>query len=262
MSVPGTMEHPAYRLLRLTWASVDWIFPPICAGCSRPGTYLCDTCLESVQCIPAPVCDCCGQAVDQPGLCAACRANLPAFTALRAWAWYDGPVRSAIHRLKYKGDLSMGEVLSRPLIQMLCQSGWVIDLVTAVPVGVVRRAERGYNQAALLAWPVASACSLPYRSKALLKTRETRSQVGLNRLERRQNVEMAFQARGEYVSGKKVLVIDDVATSGATLEACAEALHAAGAVQVYGLTLARAMFAKMDDHTQTEVQYDSTSGNL
>jgi ComF family protein len=156
----------------------------------------------------------------------------------------------------------MGEVLSRPLIQMLCQSGWVIDLVTAVPVGVVRRAERGYNQAALLAWPVASACSLPYRSKALLKTRETRSQVGLNRLERRQNVELAYQASQELVAGKKVLLIDDVATSGATLDACTKALLEAGAVQVYGLTLARAKYATKDDQILTEVYHDSASGNL
>ena len=156
----------------------------------------------------------------------------------------------------------MGELLSRPLIQMLRGFHWPVNLVTAVPVGVARRAERGYNQAALLAWPVAYGCSLPYQSRALVKIRETRSQVGLNRLERRQNVEIAYQARHELVTGKNVLVIDDVATSGATLDACTKALLDAGASQVFGLTLARAMYATMDDHTQMEVQYDSASGNL
>jgi len=156
----------------------------------------------------------------------------------------------------------MGEVLSRPLIQMLREFRWPVDLVTAVPVGVARRAERAYNQAALLAWPLANGCSLPYQSRALVKSRETRTQVGLNRMERRQNVEMAYQARREFVAGKNVLVIDDVATSGATLDACTKALLDAGANQVFGLTLARAMFATMDDHTQMEVQYDSASGNL
>ena len=147
----------------------------------------------------------------------------------------------------------MGEVLSRPLIRILEQTGWLVDLVTAVPAGVVRQAERGYNQAALLAWPVAFACSLPYRPKALFKIRDTRSQVGLNRLERRQNVQLAFRARDELVAGRKVLVIDDVATSGATLDACTQALLDAGAVQVFSLTLARAKFATMEDQTQTEV---------
>ncbi len=129
----------------------------------------------------------------------------------------------------------MGEVLSRPLIQMLREFRWPVDLVTAVPVGVARRAERGYNQAALLAWPLANSCSLPYQSRALVKSRETRTQVGLNRMERRQNVEMAYQARREFVAGKNILVIDDVATSGATLDACTKALLDAGANQVFGL---------------------------
>lgn len=156
----------------------------------------------------------------------------------------------------------MGEVLSRPLIQILRQYHWPVDVVTAVPAGIARRGERGYNQAALIAWPVAYGCSLPYQSRALVKSRETRSQVGLNRLERRQNVEMAYLARPEIVAGKNVLVIDDVATSGATLDACTQALLDAGANQVFGLTLTRAMYATMDDHTQMEVQYDTASGNL
>jgi ComF family protein len=260
--VPGIIEHPAYHLLRWAWSGVDWVFPPICAGCKRPGFYLCDACLEAVRHISAPICNCCGQGIDQAGLCPACRNDPPAYIALRAWAWYDGPIRSAIHRLKYEGDMAMGEVLSRPLIQMLRAFRWPVNLVTAVPMGVARRAERGYNQAALLAWPVAYGCSLPYQSRALVKSRETRSQVGLNRQERRQNVEMAYQARHELVTGKNVLVIDDVATSGATLDACTKALLDAGANQVFGLTLARAMYATMDDHTQMEVQYDSASGNL
>ena len=98
----------------------------------------------------------------------------------------------------------MGEVLSRPLIQILRQYRWPVDLVTAVPTGIARRRERGYNQAALVAWPVAYGCSMPFKSRALVKSRETRSQVGLNRLERRQNVEMAYLARSELVAGKKL----------------------------------------------------------
>jgi ComF family protein len=181
---------------------------------------------------------------------------------LKSWAWFDGPVQKAILQLKYGGDIPLGEVLSRPLIRILRQSCWPIELVTPVPAGVAHQAKRGYNQAALLAWPVARGSALEYNSTALIKVRETRSQVGLNRLERRQNVDMAFQAKSAQVAGKKILVIDDVATSGATLLACTDALYQAGADQVYGLTLARARFSGMDHHTQTEVQYDSASGNL
>lgn len=124
---------------------------------------------------------------------------------------------------------------------MLLDLKWEVDLVTAVPSGIARRAERGYNQASLLALPLALGSGLPYRSRALSKIAETRSQVGLNPYERRANVAGAFQATSDEVRGKRVLVIDDVTTSGATMEACAAALTKAAASQVYGLTLARAL---------------------
>jgi ComF family protein len=145
-----------------------------------------------------------------------------------------------MHRLKYSRDVALGEVLARPLLDMLRQLEWRIDLVTSVPVGVARRAERGYNQATLLAFPLALAIGKPFRSQALVKARETRSQVGLDLTQRRANVFEAFQARPEVVAAQRVLLVDDVTTSGATIEACAGALSKAGARQVFGLTLARA----------------------
>jgi ComF family protein len=142
--------------------------------------------------------------------------------------------------LKYSRDIALGEMLARPLLEMLHQLKWPIDLVTSVPMGVARRAERGYNQATLLAFPLSLASGIPFRPQALMKVRDTRSQVGLNLAQRRENVFEAFKARSELVSTKCVLVVDDVTTSGATIEACAGALIKAGARQVFGLTLARA----------------------
>jgi predicted amidophosphoribosyltransferase len=107
-------------------------------------------------------------------------------------------------------------------------------------LGVARLKECGYNQAALLARPLALGCGLAFRPQALTRVRETRSQVGLSFVQRCENVSGAFQAWPDRVSGLNVLVVDDVATSSATLEACAAALLGAGANQVYGLTLARA----------------------
>jgi ComF family protein len=175
------------------------------------------------------------------GLCFSCRQNPPPYAALRSWAFFDGPLRTAMHRLKYSRDIALGEVLARPLTGMLHQLGWKIDLVTAVPIGVARRAERGYNQATLLAFPLALSGGIPFRSHALLKVRETRSQVGLTSVQRRENVFEAFHARSEIVASRTVLVVDDVTTSGATIEACASALLEAGALRVFGLTLARAV---------------------
>jgi len=175
------------------------------------------------------------------GLCKSCREAPPSFTALRSWASFEGPVRAAIHSLKYRRDVALGETLARHLIDALFKSNWCIDLVVPVPLGVARQAQRGYNQAALLAKPVALALGLRYRPQALAKRRETRSQVGLTLVERFVNVTGAFQANPSIVSGKNVLVIDDVATSGATLDSCSLALLEGGAERVFALTLARAI---------------------
>ncbi|MGE5224806.1 MAG: ComF family protein [Omnitrophica WOR_2 bacterium] len=128
------------------------------------------------------------------------------------------------------------------MINSLNQLKWKIDVVVPVPLGVARLAERGYNQAALLARPVSLGMGLSYSSKALFRIRETRSQVELKASERKSNVKGAFQARSELVDGKHVLVIDDVATTGSTLGECARALLEAGAAQVVGFTLARASY--------------------
>jgi ComF family protein len=118
---------------------------------------------------------------------------------------------------------------------------WQIDVIIPVPLGVARQKERGYNQAALIARPVALGTGRSYRPKALSRVRETKTQVGLSIEERRKNVGGAFKAERQRVVDKNVLLIDDVLTTGSTMEACAAALIEAGAGKVYGLTLARAL---------------------
>jgi competence protein ComFC len=194
-----------------------------------------------VRRISGPFCERCGGKLSQTGLCDRCIANPPSFTALRACTFYEGPIRSAILKLKYGGNIALGEILARPMISLLRDLDWKPDLIVPVPGSLARRKMRGYNQASLLALPVALSCGIPYRSKALVKVRHNRTQVGLSMLERQANVSGAFLGRKELVAGKTVLIIDDVTTSGATLEACTAALLDQGARQVYGLTLARAV---------------------
>jgi ComF family protein len=149
-------------------------------------------------------------------------------------------LRKAVHRLKYEGDISLADILARPMLSLLRELKWTIDILVPVPTSESRRAERGYNQAALLAYPLALGSGIPYRSRALYKVRQTDTQVGLNFPQRRANVAGAFLARAEHVGGRRVLVVDDIMTSGATIEECSKALKDAGAAQVFGLTLAQA----------------------
>ncbi len=150
-------------------------------------------------------------------------------------------MRSALHRLKYRRNMALGEALARPLAAFAAAQGWSVDLVAPIPLGRQRLQERGYNQVALFAWPMAVFNGWPYDPGAVRRCRETRSQVGLSAAERRENMRDAFWADSSRLRGKTVLLVDDVATTGATLSACAQAVLAAGARQVLALTLARAL---------------------
>jgi ComF family protein len=143
--------------------------------------------------------------------------------------------------LKYHGDIALGDVLARPLISILWSLRWSFDLVVPTPIGQSRKRERGYNQAALLARPIAFYYEKMFAPQALQKKHDTRSQVGLTYDQRWMNVQDAFVADRGVVQGKQVLLVDDVTTSGATLNYCAQALIDAGAEKAYCLTLARAL---------------------
>jgi competence protein ComFC len=143
--------------------------------------------------------------------------------------------------MKYQQDVGLGEVLSQPLISLVQNLGWRIDVVVPVPLSKERSRQRGYNQAGLLARPIALAFSKPFHPQALERWRDTASQVGLSVAERAANVSGAFKAANHLVKNRHVLIVDDVTTTGATIQACAEALLQAGAQEVLGLTLARAV---------------------
>jgi ComF family protein len=231
--------RPAYHLYRWLWGSLDLIFPPRCAGCERRGIHWCGDCQKVVREIKSPICNICGQPWHVPGLCAHCSSNRPSFSKLRSWALYEGPVREAIRRLKYRRDISLGLVLSKPLFNLFTILDWSVDMILPVPLGVARLKERGYNQAVLIARPLALRIGLPCEIRGLRRVRETRSQVGLSVIQRRENVKNAFRADSKIVSARRILVVDDVATSSATLDACAAALLRAGSQDVKCLTLAR-----------------------
>lgn len=245
-----TKPPGVYTWYRFLWNALDWIYPPYCGGCNQLGSRWCPECQKNTRTLGKNICIRCGDYLETPGLCPKCRRDLPDYQALRSWGIFQGPLREAIHRLKYQKDIALGEALSYPLLQLLDQLHWPIDLIVPVPLSKERLQARGYNQAGLLAYPLALARRIPYDAHALTRVRKTRSQVGLSVEERLQNVAGAFQSTSSRVKDKTLLVIDDVATTGATLQACARALLHSGARQVYGLTLARAL--SVADHNEVE----------
>ena len=143
--------------------------------------------------------------------------------------------------MKYRRDIGLGDALAAQLIDYVTNLNWPIDLIVPVPLGQKRQDERGYNQADLIARPLSFAMNIEYAPKALSRDLETRTQVGLTKLERQINVHGAFTALEKYANDRIVLLIDDVATTGSTLSSCAEALYAAGARDVFALSVARAL---------------------
>ncbi len=220
----------------------DLLFPLRCVGCGRAGSLFCDACAQAVPPLPQPLCPHCGQPQASVLLCAPCRAlaNDP-ITMARAAAAYSSPLRPAIHALKYENQPRIAPLLARYLVAAFAHAEWqgvAIDAVAPVPLHAERLAARGFNQSELLAAEFCRRTGLPLATLWLQRHRDTRPQVGLNRHERSHNVHDSFVASAA-VAHKRLLLIDDVYTTGATLRACAAAARAAGARDVYALTLAR-----------------------
>jgi competence protein ComFC len=221
------------------WKIIDWIYPPSCCSCGKIGKLFCDDCFSILQTPSIYSCTLCGEPLKKPGICLRCRTHPPHFYSLRSLGYFTGPLRDAIHSLKYQRNFGLGEFFSSPLAQIIMRERWQIDLITAVPLNEKRRKERGYNQAEVLAEPVARKMSVLYSSNIIKRIKHTDSQVGLSLQERQNNVAGAFLAVSELVNSKNILIIDDVATTGSTIDACAKALKDAGAKNVFALTLAK-----------------------
>lgn len=218
---------------------VDLVFPPRCGGCHLAGEWLCDICRRRIRRLEEPLCRRCGAELDSSRDSCGCKGRLHALSRLRSAVAYEGPVESLVHRFKYQGWQRLAAPLAALLCDRLVIEGLASSYVVAVPLHDDRRRERGFNQSELLAAELRRNLQLREPPGRLVRVRSTVPQVGNDRLRRWENVRGAFAWRGRALAGRPLLVVDDVATTGATLEACAAALKAAGSGPVTGVTVAR-----------------------
>lgn len=220
-------------------ALLDWLLPPRCGSCRALGSWLCGRCLTRVRPLEEPLCVRCGRELESRAQRCACARRLRHLARLRAAVAYEGPLERAVHRFKYRGWRSLAPALARLMTARLAVDGLPAQVVVAVPLHPNRERRRGYNQSELLAAELRRRFGLEAPPGRLERIRDTRPQVGLDRLDRAANVAGAFRWSGPRASGEPVLVVDDVITTGATLEAAAAALAAAGFGRITGIALAR-----------------------
>ena len=220
---------------------LDLVFPPSCIHCGRLGTWLCSACAEQFPSWEGPFCVLCGRPWGEAGPCRACQVQPSRVHPIRSAFIFEGSVRDAVHALKYRGAASVASAFAAPMAGYWLRQHMQGECLVPVPLHPKRVAKRGYNQAELLARALGQYLDLPVAPHLLRRVRDTVSQTKLNRDERLKNMEGAFTLSEEVdLSGWKLTLVDDVATTGATLDACAEILLEAGAQMVNAFTLARA----------------------
>jgi len=227
-------------------AFLNIVFPPVCLNChvriDNADKFLCESCTLKIEPITEKICSRCGSLVSEAG-CESCVEHRWYFTKARSLFPYEGVLKELIHELKYKEMANIGRFLGDKAVSYIREKHYPeeCDVVTAIPLHPVRQRERGYNQAGLLAATIAKEMDWLYQAKLIERKRYTATQTSLSRNEREANIRQAFRVQKNIdVKQKKILLIDDVFTTGATVNAASQILKDAGAEAVYVLTIGRA----------------------
>ena len=230
----------------------DIIFPPCCVVCGElllhhSSLPLCEKCLAGIRFIDSPLCPRCGipfpAEEDNDHLCGQCLTEERPYALARSVGRYEGALLTAIHKFKYHGKTGIGKALGN-IMADFASGIWemgTFDLIIPVPLHIKKLRERGFNQAVIMARELSKRFAVPLDFSSLKRVKFTPPQVGMGRKERSLNVKGAFSAvKPRNISGKKILLIDDVYTTGSTLMECSRVLIGAHAGAVAILTMARA----------------------
>jgi ComF family protein len=226
---------------------IDFIYPPFCGICEqrlrRHEKNICQTCWRSLTVIEEPFCRRCGLAlVSCATLCSGCRSRQRSFSFARSFGLFDENLQRIIHLFKYRRRRSLADPLAELLATMIRRDRrfQAMEVILPVPLHPLRARQRGYNQSRLMASHLARRIGLQLMANVLVRVKNTASQSNLGLAARRMNVHNAFGVRhAEAIRGRRLMLVDDVYTTGATVEACAQVLLEAGAKEVSVVTVAR-----------------------
>jgi ComF family protein len=254
---PSHLQRAANGARAVWRTALDLALPPLCAACREPveGNGLCPACWSKLSFITRPYCERLGiPFVYDPGagiLSMEAIADPPAYHRARAAVRFDEISRSLVHGLKYNDRLELAPLMGRWLTNAGRDLLGDADALVPVPLHWRRRWARRFNQSAILAAAISAESGVPVASTALKRVKHTAQQVGLSRPQRAANVQGAFRVPAEgkvEVAGRRLVLVDDVLTSGATVEGCARALLRAGAANVDVL-----IFARVADPARTSI---------
>lgn len=224
---------------------VELLFPRRCPVCDKPvdkmGNYICKKCQEHIRYVQSPYCLKCGKELktSTEEYCEDCKNAAHIFDRGRAVYEYES-IKEAVYRFKYAGRREFAEFFGKQTADILGKEikGWKPDVIVPVPLHKEREKKRGYNQAALLAKEVSKCLDIPVNDKIIYRSRATVPQKELNGKERQNNLKNAFKIGQNDVKLKTIIVVDDIYTTGATMDEMAQCLKSAGAEKIYCISLA------------------------
>jgi Predicted amidophosphoribosyltransferases len=224
-----------------------------CIFCGKPlkryNEYTaCGYCRSMLKFTGERTCRVCGRILMEDyekDTCSDCLNSSPYFDGACSVFIFEGIIQAALYRLKYDGDTGIAPVIGKYMAKRLIQTGWPVDLIIPVPLHDRRLAERRFNQSYLLSLEIGRECGVSVSDTVLKRIRHTESQVSLSKLDRTLNVRGAFDiADRNSVEGRSILIVDDIITTGATLNECSKAIRGYGAKNVYCLAAASPIYAK------------------
>lgn len=233
---------------RIKSFALDLLFPVSCAGCGNEGTVLCDPCTAKIA-MYAPACFVCKKLVPAHNgvpagrTCQSCRKKIRVYASFSPYSYDDPAIKTLIHDLKYRRMRANAQILGALLSRAIAYQGLLLSrdfIIIPIPLHPSRKRTRGFNQAGLIAEALGGKLGIDVRADILRKIKNTRPQMELPREERLENVSGAYAVSdSNSIINRTIILLDDVKTTGATLESAARALRSAGAKKIWALTVAR-----------------------